>query len=201
MRALAGCGKRVFGPLSTDEITHYDVFYQAINTEYWGPTLVFPHPARGSTAKREPMEAKESPFRTTYWDSLALNARAGSNSVALTGLAQSNAGNKTQRYLPHLIRCRLSRFDCPRLSLATWTRQEAASHCAEDHSSLSSLVAWRSHVVVVCFWVSSSVVVVLVVGGRGRHRHDCGRRYHRRSCGLLRHSPAGSSQPLGPITI
>jgi len=42
---LAGCGKRVFGPLSTDEITHYDVFYQAINTEYWGPTLVFPHPA------------------------------------------------------------------------------------------------------------------------------------------------------------
>ena len=26
---------------------HYDVFYQAMNTEYWGPTLVFPQPARG----------------------------------------------------------------------------------------------------------------------------------------------------------
>ncbi len=38
--SLAGCGKRVFGPLSTDAIMHYDVFYQAINTEYWGPTLV-----------------------------------------------------------------------------------------------------------------------------------------------------------------
>jgi predicted nucleic acid-binding protein len=44
---LAGCGKRVFGPLSTDAIMHYDVFYQAMNTEYWCPKLVFPQPARG----------------------------------------------------------------------------------------------------------------------------------------------------------
>src|SRR5712692_1745256 len=42
---LAGCGKRVFGPLSTDAILHYDVFYQAMNTEYWCPELVFPQPA------------------------------------------------------------------------------------------------------------------------------------------------------------
>src|SRR5712691_7676041 len=48
--SLAGCGKRVFGPLSTDAIMHYDVFYQAMNTEYWCPKLVFPQPARGSGA-------------------------------------------------------------------------------------------------------------------------------------------------------
>jgi|SRR5229473_6860314 len=44
-RSLAGCGKRVFGPLSTDAIMHYDAFYQAMNTEYWCPKLVFPQPA------------------------------------------------------------------------------------------------------------------------------------------------------------
>src|SRR5712692_9023945 len=38
--------KRVFGPLSTDAIMHYDVFYQAMNTEYWCPKLVFPQPAK-----------------------------------------------------------------------------------------------------------------------------------------------------------
>ncbi len=43
--SLAGCGKRVFGPLSTDAIMHYDAFYQAMNTEYWCPKLVFPQPA------------------------------------------------------------------------------------------------------------------------------------------------------------
>src|SRR6266849_4397093 len=37
---LAGCGKRVFGPFSTDAIMHYDVFNQSMNTEYWGLALV-----------------------------------------------------------------------------------------------------------------------------------------------------------------
>src|SRR5258708_24901725 len=99
------------------------------------------------------MEAKESPLCTTYWDLLALNARAGSNSVALAGLAQSNAGNKTQRYLPHLIRCRLSRFDCPRLSLATWTTRSSkslrrGSFIALEFSSLGEVTSsWSA------FWV------------------------------------------------
>jgi hypothetical protein len=38
--------KRFFDPLSTYEFNHYDVFHQAINTDYWGPTLVFPQPVR-----------------------------------------------------------------------------------------------------------------------------------------------------------
>src|SRR5260370_19262190 len=47
-RCLAGCGKRGFGPLSTDAIMHYGVFYQAMNTEYWCRKLVFPQPGRVS---------------------------------------------------------------------------------------------------------------------------------------------------------
>jgi hypothetical protein len=30
---------------------HYDVFYQAMNTEYWCPKLVFPQPASAQVMK------------------------------------------------------------------------------------------------------------------------------------------------------
>jgi hypothetical protein len=52
----------------------------------------------GSTPKRDPMAASESPFRTVYWISPPLSVRARRNSSALAGFAQSNASSMPQRY-------------------------------------------------------------------------------------------------------
>jgi hypothetical protein len=96
---------------------------------------------------REPMEAKESPFCTTNWDSLPLNARAGTISVALTGLAQRNASNKTKgifRVSSVTAFHSLIILGCC-TSLATWASQQDAAKSAHrvvhrlEFSSLEKL--------------------------------------------------------------
>jgi tetratricopeptide (TPR) repeat protein len=63
--------KKDFGPLSTDAIMHYDVFYQAMNTEYWCPKLVFPQPAREGYPKAREMWEKAIQLDPKYAEAYA----------------------------------------------------------------------------------------------------------------------------------
>src|SRR5216683_7816714 len=89
--------KKGFGPLSTDAILHYDVFYHAINTEYWCPELVFPQRARNRCAEYSIGPRSE-----------ALPAIPCLPAHHIGGRAQiwaRNAANREQTPSPHGVRC------------------------------------------------------------------------------------------------
>src|SRR3989442_15911459 len=90
-----------------------------------------------STPNREPIEANDSSSPTTYWDSLPLNAPAGSNSVALTGLAQRSASTKPRRHLPNPIHHPLWEPNCP-LPLSVIDPSTSARSGGSKYSSAMS---------------------------------------------------------------